>query len=132
MVRNHKYHICYWDFLVIYDREIITWRTARFFFFPNHVKSCKLYRYCISSKVIEMIWLFTLHMSGQGSNSISDSLTGKVNSEWKWVFGEKIEGDRIVMEHDKTITKASFRKRGLRATVKKTQPQWSSYKSFKG
>ena len=46
----------------------------------------------------------------------------KVNSERKQVFEEELEGDRIMMEHDRPIAKASLRRRGSRATVKQAQP----------
>ena len=41
----------------------------------------------------------------------------KANPERKQVFEEELEGDKIMMEYEGTIAKASFRRRGSRATV---------------
>ena len=46
----------------------------------------------------------------------------KVNPKRKQVFEEELEGDRIMMEHDGTVAKASLRRRGSRATVLQAQP----------
>lgn len=38
----------------------------------------------------------------------------KANLEQKQVFGESLEGNRIMMENDRTIKKTSFRRRSSR------------------
>ena len=57
----------------------------------------------------------------------------KVNPERKQVFEEELEGDKIMMEHDGTIAKASLRRRGYRATVMHAQPPLGQFNNpFKG
>lgn len=52
----------------------------------------------------------------------------KSNTEQKQIFGEELENDRTMMEHDGTIAKANLQRRGSRATVIRLNSCWCSFK----